>query len=339
MRSRFLGALFIFTVLMAASVSAGWTYYGDVAKISDTEAKTSGGDFSLGFVPSSSAIKIDFYINGKLFKTEENSPYWMFGDYGNYPLRVPITDNLDSYPSDVTAKVTLTNGAVYYYTTKVSKGTTSSSTGSTAGSTITTSGTNLLKNAGILTSLSSFGWHNSANDQVYWSALGKNDPGSIRLLKGYDPAEAWQGKWNVEPGDKVTIKGWFKSGDLATSRPNKGVGFGVDLRNVGGGPIVFVLNGPATLNKEWTYLTAEYVVPCKGHDDQKDGKWTSSDGKSSTIDGARSGLTPKYSYLDGKNLPSTMEATLWTQIWHKDSVYNANVDNLHLEIARNVLSC
>ena len=214
--------------------------------------------------------------------------------------------------------------------------------------------TNLLQNPNFTTDISQ--WENHGGGYVTWVEEGYED-GALHFTPNDNSSnnitttEAWQGRWNVSPGDEMIFEGWFKAGNLLTSRINNGTGFGIDLRtydstlndkiiatmpnNPSG--VFYTFNCPATTNQEWTYMTCDAIIPCTANEDKSFSTWSVSSGVSSTTKGARMGLW--YTPLANQPMPENMYAVVWIHIWHHDTLDEAWIDNLKFSINKNVINC
>lgn len=241
--------------------------------------------------------------------------------------------------------------------------------------------TNLIQNGDFLTALPPWDYHKSMlPNYASWVANGHDDAGALHMTpinSSNTATEIYQGVALVDPGDKIIYEGWFKSGDygIPSARNgylkwNNGVGLGIDFREAFVKPstgcptgsytsigdycrwnsIIYTLNGPATLNQNWTKLHVEQVIPCLGARDAGITTYNVSSGVSTTGGtGAGAGLTVNWTVspyplnvysqpFNGQPLPK-MQVTPWLHIWHGDTVTEGYYDNIKLFIIRNFTSC
>jgi len=200
-------------------------------------------------------------------------------------------------------------------------------------------------------------WGNHGGGYVTRVSDGKEDVGALHFIPNDvsdgNSTEAWQGGFNVSPGDKMIFEGWFKAGNVnpLTHKWNNGTGYGIDLRTYNttlnneiiaympNNPtgVFYTFNCPATINTEWTYMRCEATIPCIANRDKGFSTWSVSSGVSGTDKGARMGLW--YTPLADKPMPGNLKATVWVHIWHHDTVDEAWIDNVKLWIVKGVQTC
>jgi len=210
------------------------------------------------------------------------------------------------------------------------------------------SGDNLIRNGNFFSDTSEFRTYSC--NTLTRAVDGAFDAGSLWLKSVQDcGAEGWTGlKYAngstalVGSGDRITAFCWFKAGEKGTDRPNDGANYGWDLRFNGDQSYtqIFTYNSASTMNRNWTFVYGRQTIPCALKGEQGE-LWYTSDGQSGTINGANTGVwdnAKAQSYV-GKKLPRNMTVTLWVQIWHRDSLKEAFVDNCEAYIERDVLKC
>lgn len=309
------------------AISFSWNTAYAAQKISGgTIMLPNGADFNLETLIATTATitRVDYYIDGVKNTTETTAPYWIFGDFNTVIQKGKLSAGAH------------TVRAVAYAGTQVL----GESTVSLVPSTTTTppppaSVTNYLTNGDFATGIS--GWQFFSGSPYYtWEA------GTLRLVPNTagSTTSAFRGCTAlINPGDKVVITAKAKAGPTGTPHYNNGASIGGDLR-ASTDPafkVVYVIQGPATKNADFTTLRVEQTIPCLNHAKRAADVATVSSGASTTAGGSNVGAADMA--LIGQPLPATMSLTVWAQIWEKDSVQSANFDDITCGVVRDAVAC